>query len=102
MKFRTMKPWAASLGGRSGELCDVRLDLPHLRRVELVHLDEGDDARRDRGEDQRREDDRAEQQPVGEQVPRLLAEHRRDHAEAHQAASTIGASRVPASPTRSR
>ena len=102
MKLRTMNPCAASFGGRSGKLADVLLDLPHLLRVELVELDEGDDPGRDRREHQRREDDGAEQQPVGEQVAHFLAEHCRDHAGAHQAASTIRASRVPASPTRSR
>ena len=103
MKFRTMNPCAASLGGRSGNCAMYWLDLAHLVRVELVHLDEGDDAGRDGGEDERREDDRAEQQAVGEQVARLLAEHRPD--DSRGASGRLADRRVarrPASPTRSR
>ncbi len=108
MKFVTMNPWAASLASRSGNWLMYCSIWPSWFGSSSFDLDEGHDAGRDGGEDQRREDDGAEQQPVGEQVARLLDDHGPDDAEAHSGrllAMPAVPRRVPVrrhSPTRSR
>ena len=78
MKLVTMNPWAASLGGRSGNAASMASIWPSWLHVQVVDLDEGHDRGRDGGEDDGRGGHGAEQQLVRGDLSPLLAEDRED------------------------
>ncbi len=105
MKFWMMKACAAVLGSTPGKFLMNCCDLGQLLRIQVVGLDDRHQNGGYRREDEGREGDRAQEEPVAQQVAALLDEDRPDEGEPHAAASASArscSSRTPASPTNSR
>ena len=87
MKLVTMNALRRELRRQLRESWRCTAGSAELVRVQVASLDEGHQPGRDGGEDDRRERDRAEQQPVREEVAPLLDEDRPRRIRSHQSTS---------------